>query len=222
MSCIRIILADDHTLVREGLLQLLNAQADIDVVGEATDGMEALELCRRLRPQILVLDIAMPKMTGLDVIGLIKDSVPEVEIVVLSMYQKEAYAHRAFKSGAKGYVLKASPSSHLLGAIRRVAGGEYYLSPEMRTKVIGAYLHDRREESEDTPYEQLTEREQQVFHLLIAGNSSIKIAEMLCVSPKTVEKHRAGIVKKLGISHPVEMVKYAVKLGILDPDFWQT
>ena len=102
MSCIRIILADDHTLVREGLLQLLNAQADIDVVGEATDGMEALELCRRLRPQILVLDIAMPKMTGLDVIGLIKDSVPEVEIVILSMYQKEAYAHRAFKSGAKG------------------------------------------------------------------------------------------------------------------------
>ena len=115
----------------------------------------------------------------------------------------------------------ASPSSHLLGAIRRVAGGEYYLSPEMRTKVIGAYLHDRREESEDTPYEQLTEREKQVFHLLIAGNSSIKISEILCVSPKTVEKHRAGIVKKLGISNPVEMVKYAVKLGVLDPDFWQ-
>jgi len=220
---IRIVLADDHHVVREGLIQLLQAQADLQVVGDAADGRDALELCRRLQPDILLVDIAMPHLNGIETTRLVREAVPACQVLVLSMFQKEAYARQAFLAGARGYVLKAAPSAFLLAGIRRVAAGEYYLSPAMRSQVMESYVRgDGGQRQADQAYEQLSERERQVFHLLIEGNTSQQIADLLCVSPKTVEKHRANIVRKLGVSHPIDMVKYAVRIGVLDLDFWES
>jgi len=217
----RVLLADDHAVVRAGLRQLLSNQPDMEVVGEATDGVDAVEKAKSLRPDVTLLDIAMPHLSGLDAVRLIKEAVPQTQIVVLSMHQKEAYVHQAFASGALGYVLKASPSSDVLEAIRAVHRGEYFLSSKIKADVIGAYLQSRKEKPMVRGYDLLSEREQQVFRLIVEGNSTNAIADILCVSPKTVEKHRANVSRKLGIHDLVGMVKYAVKIGIVDPETWE-
>jgi two-component system response regulator NreC len=210
-------------MIREGLRQLLEVQADIEVVGEATDGVEALERCRALRPDVALLDIAMPRMTGVESISLIKQASPNTEVVILSMYEKEAYVHQALKAGARGYVLKAASSTHLLAAIRRASSGEFYLSPTVRNDVMESYLEGHREEPQPKGgYELLSDRERQVFLLLVEGNTTNQISEILCVSPKTAEKHRANIIKKIGISQPVKMVQYAIRIGVVDPESWRT
>jgi two-component system response regulator NreC len=223
MKPIRVLIADDHAMIREGLRQLLEVQADIEVVGEATDGAEALERCRTLRPDVALLDIAMPRMTGVESISLIKQASPNTEVVILSMYEKEAYVHQAIKAGALGYVLKAASSTHLLAAIRRANSGEFYLSPKVRNDVMESYLEGHREETKPKGgYELLSDRERQVFLLLVEGNTTNQISDILCVSPKTAEKHRANIIKKIGISQPVKMVQYAIRIGVVDPESWRT
>jgi len=217
----RILVADDHAIVREGLRQLLNNQRDMEVVGEAEDGLEAIKKAKSLRPDVTVLDIAMPRLSGLEAVRLIKEAVPNTQIVVLSMHKKEAYVHQVLASGALGYVLKASPSSDVLEAIRAVYRGEYFLSSKIRAEVIGTYLESRREKPAVRGYDLLSDREQQVFRLIVEGNSTNQIADVLCVSPKTVEKHRANVMKKLGIHDVVAMVKYAIKIGIIDPELWE-
>ncbi len=223
MKPIRVLIADDHAMIREGLRQLLEVQADIEVVGEATDGVEALERCRALRPDVALLDIAMPRMTGVESISLIKQASPNTEVVILSMYEKEAYVHQALKAGARGYVLKAASSTYLLAAIRRASSGEFYLSPKVRNDVMESYLKGQREEPQPKGgYELLSDRERQVFLLLVEGNTTNQISEILCVSPKTAEKHRANIIKKIGINQPVKMVQYAIRIGVVDPESWRT
>ena len=221
MDPIRVLIADDHAIVREGLRQMLETQADIVVVGEAGDGLEALEQTRHLRPDVLLLDIAMPRMSGLEVVQLIREAIPKTEILILSMYEKEAYAHKVLGAGAKGYVLKGAPSKDLLDGIRAVHGGHYFLSSKMGASVIDSYLKVRDKEPASIGYDALSDREKQVFMLVVEGKSTVDIGDILCVSPKTVEKHRAGIAKKLGISNPVEMVKYAVAIGLVDPEIWK-
>ena len=217
----RVLVADDHAVVREGLRQLLNNQRDMEVVGEAEDGLEAIKKAKSLRPDVTVLDIAMPRLSGLEAVRLIKEAVPNTQIVVLSMHKKEAYVHQVLASGALGYVLKASPSSDVLEAIRAVYRGEYFLSSKIRAEVIGTYLENRRKKPAVRGYDLLSDREQQVFRLIVEGNPTSQIADVLCVSPKTVEKHRANVMKKLGIHDVVAMVKYAIKIGIIDPELWE-
>jgi len=218
---IRVMIADDHTLIREGLVNLLELQQGIEVVGEAIDGIEAIEKCRALKPDVLLLDVAMPRMSGTEAVKLIKNAAPETEIVILSMYEKEAYAKQAFAAGARGYVLKAAPSEYLLAAIRSVSVGEYYLSPKMQQGMVDFFVSGKsKEEAPCGRYELLSDREQQVFLLLVEGNTTLEISDILCVSPKTVEKHRANIGKKIGITQPVKMLQYAIRAGIIDPDAW--
>jgi two-component system response regulator NreC len=217
----KILVADDHAVVREGLKQLLAGQPDMDVVGEAQDGQEALEKAKVLRPDVTLLDIAMPRLSGLDAVRLIKEAVPETQIVVLSMYEKEAFVHQVFNSGALGYVLKAASSSDVIEAVRAAHRGEYFLSSKIRAEVIGTYLESRKEKPSVRGYDLLSDREQQVFRLMVEGNSTAKIADILCVSPKTVEKHRANVMKKLGVGDLLAMVKFAIRIGVIDPELWK-
>jgi two-component system response regulator NreC len=220
MQKIRILIADDHAIVRDGLRQLLNAQPDMEVAGEAGDGMQALEMARRLRPDVALLDIAMPRLSGIEAVGLIRESAPQTKIVVLSMHDKESYVQQVLAAGALGYVLKASPSSDILEAIRSAYRDDYFLSSKLRAEVIGAYVRKGSESKALRGYDLLSEREQQVFRLVAQGRSTAEIARILCVSPKTVEKHRAAVMSKLGIHDRLELLKYAIKIGIIDPELW--
>ncbi len=223
MPPITIAIADDHSIVRAGVRQLIEQRPDMQVVAEAPDGHSLLRQIKQLHPDVVVLDISMPKLSGLEIIPLIKDACKKTQVVMLSMFKKEAYAHQALSVGAMGYVLKTAPSEELIKAIEMVHQGRYYLSPEMNAEVIHSYLNKDEAPMRQTAlskYDLLSEREQQVFRLVVEGNSTRQIAEILCVSPKTAEKHRSNIIKKLGIHEPMAMLKYAVKIGLADPDIW--
>lgn len=220
MSKIRVLLADDHNIVREGLRHILESQKDLEVAGEAENGLETLDRVKELRPDVLLLDIAMPGLNGLEVVRLIKNLSPRTQMVVFSMHQKEAYVHEALSSGVLGYVLKSSPSSDVLAAIRAVQGGDFFLSSQIRTEVIQRYLENRDRQKPAKGYDLLSDREQQVFRLLVEGKSTKEISAFLHVSPKTVEKHRSNIMRKLDLHDLMGLVKYAVKIGVLDPELW--
>ncbi|MCX5828336.1 MAG: response regulator transcription factor [Deltaproteobacteria bacterium] len=221
MKKIRVLIADDHAIVRDGLQQLLKSQPDMEPAGEAEDGQQALERAKTLRPDVILLDIAMPRLSGIEVIGLIREAVPTSQVVVLSMHAKETYVQQALAAGALGYVLKASPSLDILDAIRAAYRGEYFLSSRLQAEVIGKYLQVQRSVPSVRSYDLLSEREQQVFRLVAQGHSTSQIANILCVSPKTVEKHRTSLMNKLDVHDRLDLLKYAIKIGIVDPDLWE-
>ncbi|MBF0477266.1 MAG: response regulator transcription factor [Deltaproteobacteria bacterium] len=221
MPRIKVLIADDHAVVREGLKQIFEDQPDMVITCEAEDGLEAVEKVRTLQPDVAVVDLAMPRLGGLDAIGLIKEVAPDIKVVVLSMHSKETYVHQTLAAGALGYVLKASPMSDVLEAVRAAYRGEYFLSSKIRAEVVGVYLKSHVDPPTPKGYDLLSEREQQVFRMVVEGNSTNQIADVLCLSPKTVEKHRANIMKKLGLRDRLEMVKFAVKIGLVDPELWE-
>ena len=220
MSCIRILIADDHAVVRGGVRQLLTSQADMEIVGEADDGISAFKLAKSLKPDVLLLDIGMPGLNGLEAIGLIREAVPETRIVILSMHAKESYVHQTLSAGVSGYVLKASPSTDILNAVRAAYRNEYFLSSTIKAGVIEAYLQSQKHIPAVRGYDLLSEREQQVFRMVVEGKSSSEIADILSVSIKTIEKHRGSIMSKLGIHGRLELLKYAIRIGVVDPDLW--
>jgi DNA-binding NarL/FixJ family response regulator len=193
----------------------------MEVAGEAEDGQVALKKVKSLHPSVILLDIAMPRLSGLEIIGIIRETAPDTQVVVLSMHAKETFVQQVLAAGAMGYVLKASPSSDILEAIRAAHRGEYYLSSRLKAEVIGRYLKGRQGAPSVRGYDLLTEREQQVFRLVAQGQSTGRIAEILCVSPKTVEKHRTSLMNKLGVHDRLELLKYAIKIGVVDPELWE-
>jgi two-component system response regulator NreC len=193
----------------------------MEVAGEAEDGRQALEKVKSLHPDVILLDIAMPHLSGLEVISLIREAAPETQVVVVSMHSKETYVQQVLSSGALGYVLKASPSTDILEAIRMAHRDEYFLSSRLKAEVIGKYLKTKQSAPALRGYDLLTEREQQVFRLVAQGRSTSQIADILCVSPKTVEKHRTSLMNKLGVHDRLELLKYAIKIGIVDPELWE-
>ncbi|MFH1057394.1 MAG: response regulator transcription factor [Pseudomonadota bacterium] len=215
---IRVLIADDHAIVREGALRLLNAQPDMEVVGEASDGREVLAKAMEIKPDVLVLDISMPGLTGLDLVPMLRQSLPETQIAVLSVHNKQAFVQQILHSGALAYVLKTSPTSDLLAAIRAVHQGEYYLSGKVRAEVIGSYLRQPLDDAAAAGYARLSEREQQVFRLVAKGHTNREIADILFLSPRTVEKYRAQAMAKLDLKDLVEVIHYAIQHGLVAPE----
>lgn len=215
---IKVLIADDHAIVREGAWRLLNAQPDMEVVGEAVDGNEVLPKALELEPDVVVLDISMPGLTGLDLVPQLRHSLPGTQIVVLSVHNKQAFVQQTLNSGAMAYVLKTSPTGDLLAAIRTVHQGEYYLSAKVRAEVIGSYLSHPLKEGAASGYMGLSEREQQVFRLVAQGRTNREIAESLFLSPRTVEKYRAQAMQKLNLKDLVAVIQYAIQHGIVVPE----
>ena len=222
MGKIQVLIADDHAIVRDGIRQLLKKESDMEVIGEAVDGLEAPEQVKALQPDVVLLDIAMPNLNGLETIGLLKESCKDTQVVILSMHANESYVQQTLESGALGYVLKASSSTDIIQAIRSAQKNEYFLSSKIKATVIDSYLKTKKIEPTVRGYDLLSEREQQVFRLVVQGSSTKQIADILYVSPKTIEKHRGSISSKLGIHGRLEMLKYAIKIGIVNPELWDS
>src|SRR5215213_359498 len=208
----RILIADDHGIVRSGIRLLLERQPDIEVIAEAADGAEARALAVRERPDLAILDVKMPKLTGLQATREIKAQAPEVSVLILSMYDDERYLFEALKAGASGYVLKAQADVDLLAAVRAVERGEPFLTPEAQRALIKDVLGQGVGRTDE-----LTPREEEVVKLVAEAHTNKEIAEILHLSEKTVENHRSNAMRKLGMRDRVELVRYAIRRGLIEP-----
>jgi DNA-binding NarL/FixJ family response regulator len=209
-----IVLADDHHVVRQGLRALLEAEPDFSVIGEAGDGLEALQLIEQLKPNVLVLDLMMPGLNGLEVTRQAGKHSSHTRIVILSMYANEAYVLEALGNGASAYVLKDSSSADLVLAVREAASGRRYLSPPLSDRAIEAYQEKAKAASLDN-YETLTTREREVLQLAAEGNTSSEIAARLGISPRTAETHRTHLMHKLSLHTQADLIRYALRRGII-------
>lgn len=219
MKPIRVLLAEDHNVVREGLCLLLNAQPDIEVVGEARNGREAVALARKCQPDVAVVDISMPELDGLQAASVIRAECPQTQVLILTMHESDAYFFRALEAGAAGYVLKKAASEDLIKAVRAVAQGEAFFYPSMARKLLNGYLRHSKSELPTGPpgYEKLSDREREIMFLIIRGLSNQEIAEKLVISPSTVQTHRTRILQKLGLENTVDLVRYAIRHGLIEP-----
>lgn len=212
---IRILLADDHTVIRKGLRALLERQDEFLVVAEAADGREAVERAAETRPDVAIIDIAMPNLNGIEAARRITEKMPETAVVILSMHADEGYVLRALKSGARGYLLKDSPEDSLLQAIRAVHAGKAFFSPEVSRMLAEDYMRQMSQRGVEDSYELLTPREREILQLLSEGRSNKDVATLLCLSVYTVETHRGNILEKLNLHNSAEMILYAVRKGVV-------
>lgn len=208
---IRILLADDHAVVRQGFRMILSAQSDMQIVGEAGNGREAVELAEQLEPEVVVMDVSMPELNGIEATRRLAQSVPRVRVLALSMHKDSVYVREILRAGARGYLLKDSADSDLLAAIRAVAKGDGYLSPA----VSDAVLSDYRRHVTD-PIDLLTTREREVLQLIAEGKTNKDIANALNLSVYTVDAHRGRIMEKLNLHSTGELVRFAVRKGLVD------
>ncbi len=214
---IRIVLADDHEVVRAGQHALLASEPDFRIVGEAADGLEAVKVVEQLKPDILVVDISMPGLNGIEVAARVRAASPRTAIVVFSMYTGQAHVAQAFRNGANAYVSKGADADELVKAIRTVIRGERYLGHQLSSRAVDLYL-TMLTTSDTDPWESLTAREREVLGLAAEGLSNAQIGDRLCISPRTVETHRASVMRKLGLRGQTELVLYAVRRGLLSID----
>ncbi len=214
---ITILLADDHQVVRQGLRSLLEKEPDFKIVGEAASGLEASQLVESLKPDVLVLDLMMPDMNGLEVTRQVKKRARATNIVILSMHRNERYVIEVLRAGAGAYVLKESSADDLAHAIRAVVAGQRYLSPALSEMAIEAYVHSTDQPSTD-PYDTLTTREREVLHMAAQGYNNAGIGDYLHISQRTVEVHRSNIMRKLNLTNQTDLIRYALKRGIIPMD----
>jgi DNA-binding NarL/FixJ family response regulator len=211
---IKIILADDHQVVRKGLKALLTSESEFDVVGEANDGLEAMQLTERLQPDVLILDLMMAGINGLEVTRQLNKKFPKIGIVILSMHSNEAYVLESLRSGARAYVLKESPPEELVHAVKEVFAGRRYLSNPLSERAIEAYTNASEAKNID-PYDQLTTREREILQLTAQGKTNVEIAERLYISPRTVETHRTNLMRKLELHNHSQLIQFAIQHNII-------
>ena len=211
---IRVFLVDDHAIIRDGLRLILESQADITVIGEASDGRQAVREVRKVCPDIVIMDIAMPELNGIDATMQITETCPSTSIIILSVLDTSEYILEALKAGAKGYILKESAGEEVVKAIRRMQSGHYYLSQEISETVITDYIKQRGDNKERSPLKSLTRREREIMQLVVEGKSSTEVSKILFISPKTVETYKSRIMQKLNIKDLPSLVRFAIKHGI--------
>ncbi len=212
---IRIVLADDHVVMRNGLKLLLERQPNFEVAGEAVNGREAVEICEKEKPDVLVLDIAMPNLNGIEAARQISNKLPQIAIVILSMHSDESYVLRALKAGARAYLLKDSAEADLINAIRAVSEGKAFFSPAISKMLVEDYMRRLEQRGVEDSYELLTTREREILQLLAEGKSNKEVAAMLNLSLYTVETHRGNILQKLNLHSVPELILYAVRKGVI-------
>jgi DNA-binding NarL/FixJ family response regulator len=215
MKNLKIVLAEDHTILREGLRALLGAHPDFEVIGEARDGRDAVRCVERLAPDLLLMDLSMPRMSGMDAIREIKKRYPNIKVIALTVHNTEEYLLTTLQAGADGYVLKDATHDELVMAIKSVMQGRSYLSPGVSEKVIEGYLQGKETNSSTSSWESLSQREREVLKLIAEGYKNKDIAVDLCISLKTVEKHRANLMKKLDLHNAAALTVYAVDRGLV-------
>lgn len=216
---IRVLIAEDHTIVRQGLARLLSDQPGLNVVGEATNGQRAVAMTESLKPDILIMDIAMPKMNGVEASKKIRKLMPDIKILILSMYSHEHYIHQLLDVGVSGYLLKDSDGHDIVKAISEAMRNKTYLSPVISKIMAESDLLPRRGKSREERFKHLTNREREVFQLIAEGHSTRNIAEMLFVSVSTIKTHRSKIMEKLGAKSAVQLAHVAIHLGLVDPEY---
>jgi DNA-binding NarL/FixJ family response regulator len=214
---VTVLLADDHPIVRHGLRHLLEEETSLKIVGEASDGLQAVEFVAKFKPNVLIVDIMMPGINGLEVLKQVKERSPSTCSIVLSMQSADVYVVEALKAGALGYVLKETGPSELVNAVKQVVEGKRYLSPRLSERLIDVLLHGREEIAID-PYETLTNREREILHMAAEGMTTAAIAKRLSISPRTAELHRGRMMNKLGLNNQTDLIRYALKRGILPLD----
>ncbi len=213
----RLLLVDDHAVVRSGLRMLLELHADMLIVGEASSGAEALAECTRLHPDVVVMDLTLPDVSGIEITRQIKHSMPEINVVALTIHEGQEYFFEMLKAGASGYVPKRAAPEDLVTAIRAARAGEVYIYPSLAKSLVSDYLGGGPEHTKNELEEELTAREQEVLELLAAGGSNDEIAGALTISKHTVARHRENIMRKLGLHNRSELVKYAIRNGLIEP-----
>jgi DNA-binding NarL/FixJ family response regulator len=213
---IKIVLAEDHTILREGLKALLSSDPQFDIIGEASDGREAVRCVEKFGPDLILMDLSMPRMSGMEAIREIKRRYPETRIIALTVHKTDEYLHTTLQAGADGYVLKDATHAELVLAIKNVMKGKSYLSPGVSEKVIEGYLEGKESVMPDSPWETLSPREREVLKLIAEGYKNKEIAGDLCISLKTVEKHRANLMKKLDLHNAAALTVYAMQKGLVN------
>ncbi len=210
-----VLIAEDHTLIRQGLRSLLSSHPDLEVIGEAADGREAVQQAEKLSPALVLMDLSMPRMNGIEAIREIKKKWPKMKVLALTVNDSEEYVLAALRAGAEGYILKNSTRDELVRAIQNVLAGKRVLSPSISEKVIEGYLATKMAGSLQTPWDTLTNREREVLKLIGEGNKSKEIADYLCISLHTVEKHRSNLMEKLNLHSVSALVSYAIEKGLV-------